>query len=362
MASGPTIAQARSLEDQVGRLVLVQTNIFIRELLRGLDYRPGANKDEFTAALADAIHAGKLTQEKLDEWLRSVEGWGNQHIYAHGVPATIELDPAWNDEAKVAAIVERTFRHTWRAETSQSFPEKPQLTRTDYNAERGLFIVEWHEKTGTWVRAKEKDLGPRREPDGDTYRYEAYRDEQRRSVMRFVLWLRPSIARRPIAGLFLRYPIRTKEHRESVELAWSDLKRFELDGGSLADLRLHPWSISTVIKRLDQQAVRDRLPKVRSKATTFSEGLASVRFVAPPDSSLPEIIRNVRLSLPDKAIEDPDLMGTAGEFHMGAEDPKRATSRDARVELFQDANRIRIWTELDEPDVWTILQTLDALR
>jgi hypothetical protein len=74
MASEPSKAQSRHLMEQVERLVRVQTNLFIRELLRSLGYRPGANKDEFTAALADAIAAGELTQERLDEWLRSVEG------------------------------------------------------------------------------------------------------------------------------------------------------------------------------------------------------------------------------------------------------------------------------------------------
>jgi hypothetical protein len=360
MASKPAQALGRHLQDQVEQLVRTQTNIFIRELLRSLGYRPGANKQEFTDALAQAIHAGELTQEKLDEWLRSVEGWGNQHIYAHGVPAPIAQDPAWEDEAEVAAIVKRSLGSTWRAETSRSFPEKPTLTRTDYDPKRGLFLAEWYKRTETRVRAREMDPKPAW-IDGDLYDFEAFRHQPHRSVMRFVLWLRPPEARRPIAGLFLRYPIRDRQHRDSVELAWRDLSRFTLGRGSLADLRQHPWSISNVIKRLDQQIVRDQRPQVRSKTTTFSEGLASVRFVAPPDFQLPDIIRNVRLSLPDKALDDPDLMGTAGEFHV-ARDPARATSREARVELFQDANRIRIWTELDEKDVWTILQTFDALR
>lgn len=359
MAQGTSDGPARHLEEQVERLARVQTNIFIRELLRELGYRPGANKDEFTASLTDAIHAGKLTQAKLDEWLRSVEGWGNQHIYPYGVPAEIAEDPVWDDEAAVAAIVERAAGHTWRAETSRSFPETPTLTRTDFQPERGMFVVEWHERTDTWVRVQRKDKKPVVE-DGDTYWYQAYRYEPRRSVMRFALWLRPTLARRPMAGLFLRYPVRNKEHREAVELAWADLEKLGIGDGSLADLRSHPWSVSNVIKRLDQQILRDQQPQVRSKATTFNEGLASVRFVAPPDFALPDIIRNVRLSLPDRAIEDPDLMGTAGEFHV-ARDPARATSREARVELFQDADRIRIWTELDETDVWTILQTFEAL-
>jgi hypothetical protein len=359
MAQGTSDGPARHLEEQVERLVRVQTNIFIRELLRDLGYRPGANKDEFTASLTDAIHAGKLTQAKLDEWLRSVEGWGNQHIYAYGVPAAIVEKPVWSDEAAVAEVVERAARHTWRAETSRSFPETPELTRTDYDPQRRMFVAEWHERSDHWARAKEKDKRPVK-LEGDIYWLQAYRYEPGRSVMRFALWLRPTVAQRPMAGLFLRYPVRNKEHRDAVELAWGDLARFGLGDGNLADVRVHPWSISNVIKRLDQQILRDKQPQVRSKAATFSEGLASVRFVAPPDFTLPEIIRNVRLSLPDLAIDDPDLMGTAGEFHV-ARDPARATSREARVELFQDADRIRIWTELDETDVWTILQTFEAL-
>jgi hypothetical protein len=358
--SEPTNAQAVRLEEQVEQLVRVQTNIFIRELLRGLGYRPGANKDEFTEALNDAIRAGKLTQEKLDAWLRSVEGWGNQHIYAHAVPAAIAGDPLWEDEAEIAAIAERAAASTWRAATSRSFPETPELTRTDFDPERKLFLAEWHEKADTWARAMKMDRKPV-EIEGDTYWFQAYRHVPRRSVMRFALWLRPTVVERPIAGLFLRYPIHNKEHQEAVELAWRDLQRFSLAGGNLAEVRQHPWSVSTIVKRLDQEIVHDRQQNIRSKTTTFSEGLASVRFVAPPDLILPEIIRDVRLSLPDRAIGDPDLMGTAGEFQV-ARDSSRATSREARVELFQLGNRIRIWTELDETDVWTILQTLDGYR
>lgn len=361
MAKKPTAAEIRRLVDQVERLVRAQTNIFIREFLRSLGTRPGANKDEFTESLTDAVKAGVLTQEKLDKWLRSVEGWGNQHIYAHSVPRKIARDPVWADEATVAALAKKSVPSTWRAATSRSFPPKPKLTRTDYDPERKLFLAEWHERTDTWARAKAKDRKPV-ESGGDTYWMKAYRYEPRRSVMRFALWLKPPVAKRPISALFLRYPVHNKEHKQAIELAWRDLGQIALDGGgALADLRNHPWSISKVIKQLDQEIVRARRPEIMSKSTTFSEGQASVRFVSEPDFSLPDTIREVRLSLPDSAIDDDEVIGSAGEFEV-ARDPDRATSREARVELFQDTRRIRIWTELDEQDVWSILQTFDGLR
>lgn len=361
MPPKPTKAEARRLMEQVERLVRAQTNIFIRELLRSLGYRPGANKDEFSASLTDAIHTGELTQEKLDAWLRSVEGWGNQHIYAHSVPQKIARDAIWADAARLEALAGKAAPGTWRASTARSFPAKPKLSRTDYDPQRRLFLAEWHERADTWARADKMDR-KQQKIEGDTYWFKAYRYSPRRSVMRFALWLRPPVARRPIAALFLRYPIHNKEHREAVELAWSDLGSFTVDGGrSLADLRDFSWSISRIIKRLDQEIVRDRRPGILSKATTFSEGQASVRFVAEPDFTLPETIRNVRLALPDRAIDDEDVVGTEGEFQVDR-DPQRPTSREARVELFQQTQRIRIWTELDEQDVWSILQTFDGLR
>ncbi len=197
--------------------------------------------------------------------------------------------------------------------------------------------------------------------DGDAYWFSAFRLLPSRSVMRFAILHKPQVIQRPIAALFLRTAIGNREHAQAVEKAWKDLGQFTIGRLSLDRIRNEPWSISRVIKRLDTDVARDKTDKFRSKKTRFSEGLAAVEFTSPPDLTLPEVIGDVRLSIPQSAIESDDFVGSEGDFRMEA-DPSRATSRQARLQLFQAQNRIRIWTELDEPDVWTILETLDGYR
>jgi hypothetical protein len=107
--------------------------------------------------------------------------------------------------------------------------------------------------------------------------------------------------------------------------------------------------------------VHDKRSDFQSRGTVFREGLASVEFVSSPDMTLPERIRDVRLSIPSNAINDTTFIGSKGDFER-LKDADRHTSRKAHVQLIQKDNRIRIWTELDETDVWSIIESLDGLR
>jgi hypothetical protein len=354
----PSAAERRALLNQVDRLVLAQTNVFIRELLRSVGKRPGDTKARFRHALEEAIDDGSLTKEVLDRWLRGVEGWGNQHVYAFEVPPAIAGDALWADEERAAVVAGAAFPGTWRAPISHRFPESPEPSRTDLYGDARTFLIEWEERTSSWTREPGKDF--RRVEDGDEYRYDAFRAEPGRTLTRFALhWYDP--ARPPIAALFVRLAVRSAEHIEAVAVAWRDLERLAVGGLPLAAVRYRPWSVSTLIKNLDDRIVAGREPGFRSKRARFSEGLASVEFTSPPDMILPGRIRDVRLAIPARTIRDPEFVGSSGEFYAG-EDAGRPTSRVARVELAQPENRIRIWTELDEPDVWALLRTFDDLR
>lgn len=354
----PSKAQARKLLDQVDRLVLVQTNVFIRELLRTPGKAPGANKEEFRASLEEAIGEGLLTEESLGVWLRSVEGWGNQHIYAFEVPEATLGDKAWSVEGRVEDVAESAFKGSWRAGISQPFPKEPKLARIDFDPARRLFLVEWHERTDSWVREKDADI--KRPQGGDPFWYKAFRQEPSRALMRFALLLEPELAKRPLAALFLRVPVRTKEHAAALDIAWRDLDKLVFGGSSLRVMETMAWNISSLVKRLDQQIQDDKRHNFTSKATKFADGQSTVEFVAPPDMVLPETIKTARLAI-TKYMRRPTFVGSSGDFWMKA-DPERAMSRDAHIRLFQQDNRMKILTELDRADVWTILETFDTIR
>lgn len=354
----PTKAQARKLIQQVDRLALVQTNVFIRELLRSLGKTPGANKEEFKASLEEAIGEGLLTEDGLATWLRSVEGWGNQHIYTFEVPEATAQDETWASEQKVEGVTESAFKGSWRAAISQPFPKEPKLTRIDFDPGQRLFLVEWHERSDAWVREKDADI--RQTEGGDPFWYKAFRQEPSRALMRFALVLEPQLAKRPLAALFLRVPVRTKEHTMALDIAWRDLDKLVFGGSSLRVMETMPWDISRLVKRLDQQIQDDKRHNFSSKATKFADGQSTVEFVAPPDMELPPTIKTARLSITG-FMRRPTFLGSSGDFWMNAH-PQRPMSRDAHVTMFQPDNRIKILTELEEADVWTILETFDTVR
>ena len=50
----------------------------------------GATKKDFQANINKAIDEDHLTRAMIEEWLKEVEGWGNQHLYLYQPP---EVDP-----------------------------------------------------------------------------------------------------------------------------------------------------------------------------------------------------------------------------------------------------------------------------
>ncbi len=377
----PSKALCEQLVDQIDQLVMPQANVFIRELVRDrVGVKPGANKAQNRAILTAAACDGRLPKEDLDEWLHRVEGWGNQHIYPFEVPNAIASDGRWDDEAHVRNVTDAAFDGAWQAPISREFPDEMELTRIDYDPFERRFVVEWHRKTESWVRDEAMDEWPYdklaryRHPratdadeadplrkalliDGDAYYFSAFRRRPSRSVMRFALSLPRRRGRHPIGALFVRVPIRSPRHREVVATAWGDLGELRFGGEQLAVVQDSPWNVSTLIKKLDSAVIAAQAPNFKSKATKFAEDGATVEFVAPA-LALPEDILAARVAL-TPGMSKPKLVGSTGDFWMTGE---REQSRDAHVLLYNRSGRIKILTELDEPDVWTILRTFDRIR
>ncbi len=98
-----TLAETKELRALVRSIVVVQGNIFIRELLRKQGIRIGANKAEFEGGLRTAIAGGKLRLSQVRAWLEEVEGWGEQHAYLYHVPYEVLDDPKRNSAERVSA-------------------------------------------------------------------------------------------------------------------------------------------------------------------------------------------------------------------------------------------------------------------
>ena len=74
------------LKAQVEKILLIQGNQFIKELLRENRLPIGSTKKDFLTNITDAIDEDLLTREMIEAWLKQIEGWGNQHLYLFEPP------------------------------------------------------------------------------------------------------------------------------------------------------------------------------------------------------------------------------------------------------------------------------------
>src|SRR5712691_10373878 len=79
-------AGSQDSDGQLLDLALLQGNRFIKELLRSKKLPIGTNKEQFEQHLREAISGGQLTRADVLDWLRDVEGWGNQHVFVFASP------------------------------------------------------------------------------------------------------------------------------------------------------------------------------------------------------------------------------------------------------------------------------------
>jgi hypothetical protein len=335
----PAPTEAEQLKQIVRPVLRDQGNRFIKELLRNKGLPIGAKKDEFERNLAAAIDNGDLTRADVDEWLKSVEGWGNQHVYLYSV----------TDKLKLALDgVERKLRQTGldallNAPTTFEFPEQPKLTSISFDGAK--LQLTWQEAGTDWEKAKNKEI--RTETDGlDTYEYRPYRRLDNRSITRFTL-------RGKIAALTVGKAFDNKNHEAAIqqvrEVLGSLLSLEELDRGAVP--------LGVVARKLDQEASNKKAPGVvarRSRLETNAGG--SVEFDSGgegaywDDTALGDVRQAIR------AAQIRKFRGAEGTFVF--QPPMDGLSRSLRVQLYRQSNRVRLWAQMSEAEVWTILETL----
>lgn len=345
-------AERRALRELARGVIRAQGNVFIKELLRAKKLRIGATKEDFERNLFAAIDAGQLRLADVEKWLTEVEGWGNQHVYLFNVSKELAGSPALASTAAMRRkVMAAGLESVWEAETSQVFPDTPQLTSIRYDGDTLRLL--WHEGVEGWARGREeKELDYRKEQQNDVYEFRAYRQFLRRAVMRFELRRGEALA-----ATFLSVAIEEptyKEARLRVEATIARLLDFEA-------LRRGQVLVGEVIKKLDQGATVGAKPLasvVRSHSTRMTGKTAYLELGSKTEDGSyldDEVIGGVRQSIRGKALAR--LAGASASFEI-LQEGLPGLPQDVRLFLYGTEKRVRIWKLLKSEEVWTILRFL----
>lgn len=347
--SPATVAAALDFAEKV---VMPQGMIFIRELLRQKqktrpEVRIGIGKEEVKENLRAAIRIGAVTLGDLEAFIGEVEGWGNQHIYLYDASRVAGL-PLWKSEAALKREAGKAgYGDAWEASGDPTFPDELALGGLSYR--NGCFELLWREKDELWHRDDERDKLPEI-IDGDRYEFRAYRQELKRSVMRFVLF-----PKRGKAGLFVQIPLGGRHARALATAREALAKLFPFDQLRAAD-------VSTAIKVLDTRDLnwegKDPHGRMQAQNTKFEAEGATVEFDADPRigtwKSVPEV-RRVRRALKTDAFQ-----GYHGKFVVSLR-LGPGMGRDVVLALNGRAGRVYLQAQMTAQEVWTVLdQVLEA--
>lgn len=347
----PTPDQVADLKRLAAGIVRDQGNRFIKELLRHKGIRIGVNKDDFERNLNKAIESGELLLDDVDDWLKRVEGWGNQHVYLYNLSAELCRDltrPKIRQQVRHARLDD-----VWSGATVLAFPDEPELTSISFKD--SVLRVVWQESSPGWTPVPDKDYT---EKEGlDTYEYRAWRRIERRAITRFEAHLD-----KKLAGLFIANPIEGAEHQTAVDEA----KRVIGLLMDLPALERGQLDISVVSKNLDQQNVPSSAtpnPEVKAQKSRLVSGGAYVEFAANSrDKAYWEepAIQNVR-----RSVRTPQLaafQGSDGVFVFQEGPGSDRLDRPLRVQLYGRTDRVRLWALMDADEVWTILAKLSTYQ
>ena len=347
--AAPDASKVESLKRLAAGIIRVQGNRFIKELLRLKGIRIGITKDDFEDNLNQAIESGALVLDDVDKWLKSVEGWGNQHVYLYKIsPLLMEslAEPVIRDRVGSAGL-----REVWGKPTVLAFPD--ELTLTSIMMDGDVLSMVWQKGSPGWTPVPEKNYV--QEEDLDTYEYRAWRRVEQRTISRFECRLD-----KQLAAIFIAMPINGEDHEIALSTAKHAIGLImdieELEGGRL--------DISAVSRNIDQRNVPSNVvssPKVKTQKSRLTSGGAYVEFAANSrDKAYWEetAIKNVR-----KAVKTPQLsafQGTDGVFIFQA--GAGSLGRPLRVQLYAPDRRIRLWAQMAADEVWEILAMLAAYQ
>lgn len=314
------------------KIVLSQGNKFIKELLRRNNIKIGKNKDEFLVNLHQGIDDGLIDQAKIDEWLRDIEGWGNQHVYLFELPqiAINNLADAMNG-SPYSAILEDHENY--------EFPEDLALkTATLSDAELSLG---WREGRDSWVRARARDY--RQEHDGDEYEFRAYREKSERKIARF-LWEFDE----PFCAIYITHPNEPGVHEQVLTQIWLDLSTL-----AVTPIPLQKISLSESFSRLNQK------PELKVNSVKMNVDGGHVNLVATaPETGIHDVeaIRHAQ-----NGIDANQFTSSDGVFHFNEENLP-GLSKQVKVEGSGTDSRIRIWAQCTREEVGLIVSEVNASR
>ncbi len=343
----PSRSEIASLKRLAAGIIRAQGNRFVKELLRDKGIRIGANKDDFNRNLDQAIESGKLRLDHVDRWLKSVEGWGNQHVYLYRIPPALRA--SLTEREILRRVKKAGLEEVWNGATLLNFPDKPKLTSISF-ANSVLRLV-WQESSPGWTPVPDKNYI---EKEGlDTYEYRAWRKIEWRAITRFEARLDDGIA-----AVFIADPIQGEEHQEAM----MEVKRVVALLMDLPALEQEQFDIAAVSKNMDQRNLptNARDPEVKAQKSRLGSGGAYAEFAAKAaDKAYWEepAIRDVRLSIRTQQL--PVFEGTGGVFIF---QKQGGLSRPLRVQLYSNGRRVRLWAEMNAAEVWTILSRLSSYQ
>jgi hypothetical protein len=346
MTIGPAEAgEDKASIDQLLDLALLQSNRFIREFLRSKGLRLGTNKEQFEAHLRKAITDGRLTPANIQEWLRDVEGWGNQHLYAFDVPAATReaLRKRAAISGRLAAV---GLADMLDAEIPLDPAEELALATIRHFADGISFL--WVHGSASLIRRK--DLDSEKEFNGDEIEFHAYERRWSRVAARFELRFDSDLA----AVLLTRSEERDYAQQRDRVLETVDTVIPERQSWA-------PLDISRVITRLDSAGLvaaetGGGQAGVRMNYTVFQGAAASIRLAAASQTASYQddaAVRQVR-----RAVDPQNFVGGAGDCYITPSGNGGADSRELHLRFYGQEQRTLLWGKMTAEEVWDLIGDL----
>jgi len=320
------------LKEIAKSIVLNQGNKYIKELLRQNSVKIGKNKSEFLENLLQGIQDGSIDQEKIDAWLQSIEGWGNQHVYLFTAPEIASGDLE-------ATVMASDFANLFDVPENYEFPDTLTLRAANIDATEISFG--WREGRDSWIRSKSKDF--REEQEGEEYEFRAYREKSERKLVRFV-WQFD----KPYCSVFITQANEKGVHEEIFETIWADLAL-----AGLCEQPLPKISLTGAFTNLNNR------PELKVNSVKLNVDGGHVNLVATaPQSGIHDIepIRQAQMG-----IDAGQFTSSDGIFHFNEENLQNL-SRQVKVEGSGTDSRIRIWAQCTREDVELIVAEISASR
>lgn len=309
--------------------------VFIRELFRGIDgLALGGNKNDLEERAQEALASGLLTETQLREWLVSVEGWGQQHVFAKKPSAGIGNLGALSNRALATRLAGSSFKGVVGTEDSMDFPDV--LTPTGAIVRDGRVRLTWHVRADRELRVEAADFTEVRE--GDEYHFKAFRVVPERHTVRLQIDLGSGTI-----ALFDSVPstssIKTDELR--VE-AWSLAQQ-------IVRQPLEPLDLSRAIAVL----AGGTDPTISARRRQMEASGASVQFSAMGTDDYHDSPEVSQVAATASTVTG--FTNRLGDFSHASATTANSPARDVTVKIDQKRESLWVRARLEEPQMWNLI-------